>query len=352
MTSLNTATNVNLDDLVLMVTRKVRTERGTILPFTDLTEFVTEFLKMVYQPSSNLVAAGPVSPEIAIAADRAEYRLVETLAKSPFTGDPKIVLQSITHDHDVVYLANPNRITGANYAISDIEELAQAVPHGALIVDEYYFDFFGLSAQRLLDVYTNIIVLRSFTASFGIYSSDAGFAIASRAMTTAMKNMMVLRDVSPTIRRTILTVMGSDEAMSFRLQEIHDEALRLTTTLTKLGVQCRITATDFLLLRVASPKDSGNFLATSRVSIENLDGYPGMKNYLRYRIESPFSNEKLIAAFSKMPANFYKMKSTENRAATIHHTSEDTPAINSEAVEKMLSGPVKQRGTKPELVEK
>lgn len=352
MIALNTATNVNLDDLVLMITRKVRAERGMVLPFADVTEFVTEFLKMVYQPSANFVAAGPISPEMAIAADRAEYCLVEAQAKSPFRGEHKVVLDNIIHEHDVVYLANPNRITGANYAVADIEELAQAVPHGAVIVDEYYFDFFGLSAQRLPEIYTNVIILRSFTASFGIYSSDAGYVVASAAMITAMKNMMTLREVSPTIRRTMLTVMDSDEAMSFRLQEIHDEALRLTTALTKLGVQCRITATDFLLMRVASPKDAGNFLATSRVSIENLDGYPQMKNYLRYRIESPYSNEKLIAAFSKMPANFYKMKSTDTRAAIIRHASEDISVESSDTVETMLSGPVKKRSASAKLVEK
>ena len=115
-----------------------------------------------------------------------------------------------------------------------------------------------------------------------------------------------------------MTAIQDGDATVLRHQEIHDEALRLAVALTHLGVQCRLAAADFLLMRVASPKDAGNYLVTDKVPVENLDGYPGMKNYLRYRISSRESNDRLLAAFHRMPGNYVKMAGLDHRAVSMY----------------------------------
>jgi hypothetical protein len=40
-------------------------------------------------------------------------------------------------------------------------------------------------------------------------------------------------------------------------------------------------------------------------------------NYLRYRIQSPFSNDRLLEAFKRIPADYYRMKSVDRRAVTL-----------------------------------
>lgn len=90
-----------------------------------------------------------------------------------------------------------------------------------------------------------------------------------------------------------------------------------------MGVQTRLTATDFMLLRVADPRRVGNALARHKVSIDNLDGYRELNNFLRYRVQSPLTNDKLIDAFKAMPEDDYKLTTEGLRALVMKRAGEN-----------------------------
>ena len=315
--SSNTMTSVGVDDLTALVARKIMATRTTILPFVDFTIFMSELLKTFYKPGSRLVAGGHVTPEIELAANRAEIELIEALGPSLFSSDPDSVLTVIKSPRDLIYAANPNRLTGANFSLSDLDMLARAIPQGTLFIDEHYFDYFGISGFPLLDLLTNVVILRSFTASFGISSSEAGYILANPETINVIKDSCLLEPISSTVRKTIFAALPNEKALSSHIHLVHEESLRLATALSRQKVRCRITTADFLLMRVADPKNVGNYLARYKAPVDNLDGYPQLENYLRYRIQSPFSNDRLIEAFKRMPADYYRMKSIDRRAVTL-----------------------------------
>jgi len=315
---------MGIEDLTALVAGKVMTPRATVLLFADLTIFMEELLRTFYKPGSRLVAGGHVTPEIELAANRAEVELEETLGVSSFSSNPESVLAALRSPHDLIYLANPNRVTGASFGVCDLQELARAIPQGTLFIDEYYYDHLGVTGFPLLDLLTNVVILRSLTAPFGISSCDAGFALASSDTISLIKHSVPARPLSSTACKSISVALSDNEALSLRLREIHEESLRLATALNHLRVQCRITATDFLLLRVADPTSVGNFLARYRIPVDNLAGYPQLENYLRYRIQPGDYNDRLIDAFKRMPERFCLMKSIDRRAVTMRR-----PAGNS-----------------------
>jgi len=312
-----------VDELKTLVARKVMTTKRTILPFADFTGFMTDVFKTFYKSGCCLVGAGHVTPEIEIAADRAEIELVEALGTSPFASDVASVLAAVKSPHDLIYISNPNRITGANYSLTDLEKLARAIPQGIIFVDEYYFDYYGITGFPLLDILTNVVIIRSFTAAYGITSSDTGYVLANPSMIDLIKHSCQGRPLSSTTSNTILSTLVNEEAVTLRLREIHEESLRLAKALSLLAIQCWITTADFILLRVANPKNVGNYLARCKTPVENLDGYPQLKHYLRYRVQSVSANEGFIEAFKKMPADYYRLESTDRRAVTIRRPVSD-----------------------------
>jgi histidinol-phosphate aminotransferase len=328
MISTKSITEMPVDDLTEVVAERLKTTRSAVLSFDDFTQVMTELLGTFYKPGCQLVGAGHVTPEIEIAADRAEIELVEALAVSPFSYDVESVLESIRSLHDLIYVANPNRITGANYTVADLEKLARAIPEGTMIIDEHYFDYFGISVFPLLDILTNLVIVRSFMTAPDLNCSDAGFLLANPDTITIIRDSCQISPLTSSMRRTILAALVNDETFAVQLRELHEEALRLASTLTRLGVQCRITPADFLLLRVASPKDVGNFLARYKTAVENLDGYPQLKNYLRYTIQSVNGNERFIEAFKKMPADYYRMKTIDGRSVTIKRPAQTAQGTN------------------------
>lgn len=88
---------------------------------------------------------------------------------------PQIVEQS--EDAKLLFLANPNAPTGTILTMDQIEEIAQNIT-GVLIVDEAYYEFYGHSAQSLLDKYDNIVVIRTFSKAFALAGLRLGYMLA------------------------------------------------------------------------------------------------------------------------------------------------------------------------------
>ncbi|MEK7774494.1 MAG: aminotransferase class I/II-fold pyridoxal phosphate-dependent enzyme [Candidatus Zixiibacteriota bacterium] len=314
-----------IDDVIPLLARRVMTPRNMIHLFSDSTQFLSTLCKVFGTPSRRIVSAGHMTPDIALAADRAEMGINEVLGASAFSCDTTAVIEAVTSPSDIVYIANPNRISGANVSIEDLRQMAESVPDGLLIVDEYYFDFFGISSVPLLEVCSNVVVLRSLTAAFGLVSSDVGFAVAAPG--TLLQLGISGRDqhFSATVRKTIVAALMNDQALANQVQSVHDESLRMATALNRMGARSRITATDSLLIRVSSTSQVGNMLARHRVPFENLDGYPRMQGFIKYRLQSPISNDKCLEAFSKMPTELLKSSPAEMGKQMLRRPAETLP---------------------------
>ena len=311
------------ESLMALAADRVSADQGMIFPFTDYTRFLTELLKLSDGQFRRLVAIGQVQPEVAIAADRADTDLVELLPASPFTADAVGAVKEFESAAELVYLANPNRVTGASVSFSELRLLAKATSDGLLIVDEQYADSFEISARPLIDSYANIVVLRPLSSVAGPGFADAGFAVADERLIKRLNAFAAAESLSAGQRQLIV-----DRAIDRRMSEVqagerHNEALRLATSLNRCGVQGRITAGDFLLLRVADPKCVGNYLARMQVPVENIDGYPQMKNYMRYRIQQPSVNDRLLESFRRMPPEYFHMRPSRLRKTTLRRGPEE-----------------------------
>lgn len=324
MITSTTNNGVSLGQLTQDIARKLSVDRSTILPFSDYIDLVSDLLTLFGRPSSRLLTAGQATPEVAQAADRSQVELEERLSQSPFSGDPQAVIEGVTSNSDIVYIANPNRVTGATYSLSDLEKIANAVPEGALIVDEHYFDYYGVTALPLTETHSNVIVLRSFTAAFSITSADIGLVLASPTTIQKIGQAHSGSVFTKALCRTIESVLTNEDAVAHRMAEVRQESLRIAQALDACGLFCRVTPTDFLLMRVADPTSFGNALAADRIAIENLHGYPQMQNYVRYRLESPLNNDILIRVMQRMNPDHFRMKRPDTRRVKTYHADETT----------------------------
>ncbi len=289
-------------------------ESSMVLPFVDFTEMMTAYLLHVSGPGGRLIVGGHATPEIQLAADRAEMEITEAIGATPFVGHVEDVLEAVASTGDVIYLANPNWVTGSNYSTKDIERLAEATGDGALILDEKLFDFYGISGLGMLERYANVIVLRSLTAGFGIDADESGYMVGTPGLISAFGEALGANGFTATRLRIINTTLASEDARTQRLAMVQDESLRVASRLTELGVQNRMTSADFLLLRVADPQRVGNFMSRYGVALGNLDGYPALQHYVKYRMQSPLSNDNFLTAFSRMPKEYYHMDGIDRRA--------------------------------------
>ena len=329
MESISTVSRDRVDELLERLGARLKVDTSTVIPFTDYTDMLTALLGYAAGNQKRLLVTGHVTPDVAIAADRAEIEPEEILGVSPFVSHPEDILEAVDSSQAIIYLANPNWVTGSSYSFAHLDRIAQAVPDGMLILDEKYFDYYGISGLPLLDKHENIVVVRSLTASFSIGSDQSGYLVGSRHFANRFRDEFAWSRITTTMHNLLTTTLANETIANQRLAQVHGESLRIANALTQMKVQNRITATDFLLLRVADPKAVGNQLAACGTPVENLEGYPDLENYLRYRIQSPLSNDNFLSAFRRMAVEHYKMDSPDKRAVMFHRPAEKSRASGS-----------------------
>jgi histidinol-phosphate aminotransferase len=88
------------------------------------------------------------------------------------------LIAAITPETRAILISNPNNPTGT--AIRDVVPILEAAPHAAVLVDEAYHEFCGITALPLLERYSNLFVSRTFSKVYGMAAMRVG-CLFSRA---------------------------------------------------------------------------------------------------------------------------------------------------------------------------
>jgi histidinol-phosphate aminotransferase len=80
----------------------------------------------------------------------------------------------ITPQTRAIMLANPNNPTGTAIGREEIAAILKAAPQAAVLIDEAYFEFFGISVLNWIHEYPNLFVSRTFSKAYGMAALRCG----------------------------------------------------------------------------------------------------------------------------------------------------------------------------------
>jgi len=106
-----------------------------------------------------------------------------------------------------ILIANPNNPTGTLIGIEAIEALLRRAPHSAVLIDEAYYEFCGVTALPLVARYQNLFVSRTFSKAHGL----AGLRIGCLFSQTA--NVQYLRKAQSPYSVNILAAIAARAAV-------------------------------------------------------------------------------------------------------------------------------------------
>ena len=79
----------------------------------------------------------------------------------------------------LIVIPNPNNPSGTAVPRQEIEQILQAAPQAAVLLDECYFEYLGQSVADLCSHYDNLVVARTFSKTWGLASLRLGFLVSS-----------------------------------------------------------------------------------------------------------------------------------------------------------------------------
>ncbi|HYP09542.1 MAG TPA: histidinol-phosphate transaminase [Bryobacteraceae bacterium] len=84
------------------------------------------------------------------------------------------LLEAIQPTTRAVLISNPNNPTGTAVKMDGIEKILKRASNAAVLIDEAYYEFCGITAIRLLDEYPNLFVSRTFSKVYGMAGMRLG----------------------------------------------------------------------------------------------------------------------------------------------------------------------------------
>ena len=172
----------------------------------------------------------------------AVYRLVTLLEGAELADDPDRVA--------LLWVCNPNNPTGELRRPEEIGQLAAAHAEAAVVVDEAYFEYAGVTCVPLLAEHPNVIVLRTLSKAFGFASLRVGYAVATAAVAAELELRRTPANVSGPAARLAAAALREPR---LDVEETIAERERVREALAAAGHEAPPTATNFLWLPTEEP---------------------------------------------------------------------------------------------------
>ncbi len=157
------------------------------------------------------------------------------------------LLEALTPQTRAVLIANPNNPTGTAVELAGLRRILQKAENAAVLVDEAYFEFSGITALGLLGEYPNLFVSRTFSKVYGMAGLRLG-CLFSQA-----ENIAWLRKAQSPYSVNSLALLCAAEAVEDReyIDRYVKEALEsrdlLCGTLDRMKIPYYPSAGNFVL---------------------------------------------------------------------------------------------------------
>jgi histidinol-phosphate aminotransferase len=162
------------------------------------------------------------------------------------------LLEAISPSTRAILIANPNNPTGTAVTLPGIERILKRARKAAVLIDEAYYEFCGITALGLITNHPNLFVSRTFSKIYGMAAMRLGCLLSQPA------NVAFLHKAQSPYSVNALAALAAQEAVrdTAYVENYVTEALAarelLCVGLEKMGIDYVPSQANFVLIRIGS----------------------------------------------------------------------------------------------------
>ena len=274
-------------------------------------------------PGDKAVICGPEEHDVAMFLEKYGVKTEFHFAPSPFSADIDGIVDRITDKTRLIYLEQPNSVTGTMYSRYEIEALLNASGNIILVVNESCRAFSDSSVAGLVRRYDNLIILRSIYSTRQFEELPVCYILSSRNSSVRL-NRYAPEERPSLIRQTAAAVILNDMANTLQMNSrIHDTMIYMTVRLRGLGITARMTPGDSVLIRVVDPGMVASLLTGAGLMARSLRHLKGLEYYLSLTITDETSALRAIEVIDDIPRRYLTGTATGRTKLTLRRTAEE-----------------------------
>jgi imidazoleglycerol phosphate dehydratase HisB len=156
------------------------------------------------------------------------------------------------------------------------------------VVDEAYFEYSGETAAGLID--DGVVVLRTFSKSFGLAGARVGYALADAATAAELNRRQAPQPISGISATLALAGLADPPDVAWQVEERE----RCARVLRALGLDPLPSATNFLFVPMDEPEAVGATLLRSGLVVRVY------ASGIRFSVRDPEDDDILLAALARV----------------------------------------------------
>jgi histidinol-phosphate aminotransferase len=157
------------------------------------------------------------------------------------------LLAALRPETKAVLIANPNNPTGTGVGLDAIRAILEAAPRAAVLIDEAYFEFCGVTALPWIRDHANLFVSRTFSKVYGMAAMRCG------CLFSGAENIHWVRKAQSPYSVNTLAVLAARTAVQDReyvehyVAEILEARRQACAGLDRLGIRYFPSQANFVL---------------------------------------------------------------------------------------------------------
>lgn len=157
------------------------------------------------------------------------------------------VLQALTARPRALFVCNPNNPTGTLVPKETIETILKAATHTAVVLDEAYAEFSGLTVIPLVNQYPQLFVARTFSKAAGLAGLRLGTVIACAESLAILRRATAPFPVNVAALAAAVAAVADSKTMNLYVKNILRTRSWFEKELHRLDVKTYPSAGNFLL---------------------------------------------------------------------------------------------------------
>ena len=212
-----------------------------------------------------------------------------------FGHDLDAMLQTISDNTKLIFVANPNNPTGTLLSNDELYSFLERVPQTIpVVLDQAYIEYLNTDDPTIswLDTFSNLIITRTFSKAYGLAGLRVGYAISSTEIADYINRVREPFNVNHVAQSAAIAALADAEYLQTSIKVNNAGVKQLETGFAKLGLMFIVSSANFVAVEVSNANDIFEKLLSEGIIVRPVE----MPNHLRVSVGTESENSRLLEA--------------------------------------------------------
>ena len=216
-----------------------------------------------------------------------------------FSHDLDGLLNAITHNTKIIFIANPNNPTGTYITPENLEGFIKKVPSNILIViDQAYIEYVDESLQlddtKLINTYENVLITRTFSKIYGLAGLRLGYGIGSDSLIATLKKVKPPFNVNNIALSAGYLALKNSDFVARSIENNKKNMQKIKHCLTLKNIEFIPSNANFICIKTKKPAfDTYSFFLNNNIIVRDCSSF-GLPHHIRLTIGNDEQTNKII----------------------------------------------------------